>query len=316
MKQILITGGAGFIGSSLINKLIEEPDVSITCIDNFDPFYSPKVKRENIKPFLKKSNFNFIKLDIRNSKKLKSKLTKNFDTIIHLAAKVGIKPSLVDPVTYTEVNISGTQNLLELAKKLKCKQFIFASSSSVYGINSSVPWGENEHVLMPISPYASTKLSGELLGHVYSHLYDIRFIGLRFFSVYGPKQRPDLVIHKFTKLISEGKPITLYGDGKTKRDYTFIDDIISGIISAIHYSNSQYEIINLGNNRPVELLRLIKALEKVIGKKAIINKLPERPGDAPVTFANIAKAQKMLNYEPKTSLSKGIQKFVDWFNHQ
>lgn len=316
MKRILITGGAGFIGSNLINKLLEDPDLKITCLDNFDPFYDPKVKKENIKPFLKKSNFNFIQADVRNYNQLKSKLTKKPDTIIHLAAKVGIKPSLVDPGVYTEVNIVGTQNLLELAKELKCKQFIFASSSSVYGVNPNVPWREDDSVLMPISPYASTKISGELLGHVYSHLYNIRFIGLRFFSVYGPKQRPDLVIHKFTKLISEGKPITLYGNGKTKRDYTFIDDIVAGIIGALNYSSSQYEIINLGNNESVELSQLIKILEKVLGKRAIISKLPDQPGDARITFADISKAQRILNYKPRTHLYDGLQKYVDWFRKQ
>lgn len=317
MKNILITGGAGFIGSNLIDLLLKtDPSIQITCIDNFDPFYNPKVKKENIKPFLKNSNFNFVKADIRNYNQLKSKLTKNFDVIVHLAAKVGIKPSLSEPEVYTEVNIKGMQNLLELARKLRCKQFIFASSSSVYGINSNVPWREDEHILKPISPYAYTKISGELLGHVYSHLYNIRFIALRFFSVYGPKQRPDLVIHKFTKLITEGKAITLFGDGKTKRDYTFIDDLVSGIVAALDYSGSQYEIINLGNNESVELRQLIKILEKVLGKKAIINKLPQRAGDAPVTYADISKAQKILNYQPKTSLTEGIQKFVEWFKNQ
>lgn len=316
MKQILITGGAGFIGSSLIAKLIDNPKLKIACLDNFDPFYNPKVKKENIKPFLKKSNFKFIQADVRDFHQLKSKLPKKIDVIVHLAAKVGISPSLAEPAVYTGVNIAGTQNLLELAQQLKCKQFVFASSSSIYGVNPKFPWKEESHVPMPISPYGFTKISGELLGHVYSHLYGIRFIGLRFFSVYGPKQRPDLVIHKFTKLISEGKAIALYGNGKSKRDYTFIDDITSGITAAIDYSKSQYEIINLGNNKPVELSQLIKILEKVLGKKAIINKLPNRPGDAPVTFADITKAQTILNYLPKTSLLNGIEKFVEWFKSQ
>ena len=316
MKNVLVTGGAGFIGSNLINRLIEDPNLKITCLDNFDPFYNPKVKKENIKPFLKNPNFNFIQADICNFPKLKSKLTKKFDIIIHLAAKVGIGPSLVDPKIYTEVNIGGTQNLLEFAKKLKCKQFIFASSSSVYGVNPNVPWREEDSVLMPISPYASTKISGELLGHTYSYLYNARFLGLRFFSVYGPKQRPDLVIHRFTKLISEGKAINIYGDGKTKRDYTFIDDVVSGIVAALDYSSSSYEIINLGNNEPVELRELIRILEKVLGKKAVINKLPERPGDAPFTFADISKAQRILNYQPRTSLFDGLQKYISWFKGQ
>lgn len=316
MKHILITGGAGFIGSNLISRLIEDSSLKITCIDNLDSFYNPRTKKENIRPFIDRPNFKFLQLDIRDFRQLKFELSKKIDVIIHLAAKVGIEQSLLNPGAYTEVNIGGTQNLLELAKRLNCQQFIFASSSSVYGINPSIPWREDESVLMPISPYASTKISGELLSHVYSHLYNIRFIGLRFFSVYGPKQRPDLVIHRFTKLISEGKAITLYGDGKTKRDYTFIDDVVSGIISTLDYSSSQYEIINLGNNVTVELRQLIKILEKVLGKKAKINQLPERAGDAPVTFADIRKAQRLLNYQPKTSLLDGIQIFVDWFKNQ
>lgn len=316
MKNILLTGGAGFIGSSLIARLIADPRIKITCLDNFDPFYNPKVKKKNIKPFLKKTNFNLVKADIRNLNQMKSKLAKHFDLIIHLAAKVGIEQSLVDPTLYTEVNILGTQNVLELARKVGCNQFIFASSSSVYGANPNIPWREDDHVLMPISPYGSTKISGELLGHVYSKLYNLRFIALRFFSVYGPKQRPDLVIHKFTKLISEGKAITIYGDGRTKRDYTFIDDVVSGIIETLDYSKSQFEIINLGNNEPIELYKLIKILEKVLGKKAIINQLPERSSDAPVTFADISRAKKMLNYKPKTLLLAGIQRFVDWFKAQ
>lgn len=316
MKQILITGGAGFIGSNLIDTLIKDTSLKITCLDNFDPFYSSKAKKVNIKPFLKKSNFNFIQCDIRNYRQLKTKLANKFDAIIHLAAKVGIVPSLTDPAVYTEVNIIGTQNMLEFAKELKCKQFIFASSSSVYGINSNVPWSEDENILMPISPYGSTKISGELLGHVYSSLYNIRFIGLRFFSVYGPKQRPDLVIHKFSKLISEGKPITIYGNGNTKRDYTYIDDIVSGIIAALNYSNSQYEIINLGNNEPVKLINLIRLLEKVLEKKAVINKLPEQPGEVSITYADISKAQRMLKYAPQTSLKNGLLKFARWFNDQ
>lgn len=316
VKQILITGGAGFIGSNLINKLIEDPNLEITCLDNFDPFYDPKIKKNNIKSFLKKTNFNLVKADIRNLRQMKSKIAKHYDLIIHLAAKVGIKPSLIDPMVYTQVNILGTQNLLELARKVGCKQFIFASSSSVYGANPNIPWREDDHELMPISPYGSTKISGELLGYVYSKLYDLQFIGLRFFSVYGPRQRPDLVIHKFTKLISGGKPITLYGKGETKRDYTFIDEIVSGIIAALDYSKSRYEIINLGNNEPVELLKLVQMLEKVLGKKAIVNKLPEQLGDAPVTFADINKAQRILNYQPRTSLFNGLQKYVSWFKKQ
>ena len=226
MKKILITGGAGFIGSSLADSLLESPENRITCLDNFDSFYDPKIKRDNIKAHLKKPNFTLVKGDICDLNKVKEKLDKRYDVIVHLAAKVGVIPSLQDPNAYTEVNVLGTQNVLEFARSVGCKKFIFASSSSVYGINPNVPWDEEKNVLMPISPYAATKVSGELLGHVYSHLYNMQFIGLRFFAVYGPRQRPDLAIHKFAKLISENRPINMYGDGKTKRDYTYVDDIL------------------------------------------------------------------------------------------
>ncbi|MBI2028458.1 MAG: GDP-mannose 4,6-dehydratase [Candidatus Levybacteria bacterium] len=316
MKNILITGGAGFIGSSLIGSLIENPDINITCLDNFDNFYDPRIKKNNIKTYLKKNNFILIKGDICNLRPVKRKFSKRYDAIIHLAAKVGVIPSIKDPVGYTEVNIGGTQNLLEFAKEIRCKKFIFASSSSIYGVNSNFPWREYDRNILPISPYAATKISGELLGHVYSHLYNFQFVALRFFTAYGPRQRPDLAIHKFTKLILEGKPVTLYGDGKTKRDYTYIDDIISGISSALKYDNSKFEIINIGNNQPVELNEIIFLLEKALRKKAAIRGLPEQPGDVPLTFADIRKAKKLLGYEPNTNLSTGLQKFVSWFRQQ
>ena len=316
MKNILVTGGAGFIGSNLIDILLQDEDLKVTCVDNFDLFYNPVIKRNNIKQHLKNPHYKLIELDIRDSNKIKEKLTDKYDAIIHLAAKVGVLPSLKEPVEYTKVNIEGTQNLLELAQEINCKKFIFASSSSVYGVSPNVPWTENKNILMPVSPYASTKVSGELLGHVYSHLYGIQFIGLRFFAVYGPRQRPDLAIHKFSRLISEGKPIDLYGDGNTQRDYTYIEDIVTGICDAMEYSDSGYEIVNLGNNEPVKLLQLITMLEKVLGKKAIVNKLPRQAGDVPITYANIDKARKLFGYQPKTNLHTGLQRFVSWFKEQ
>lgn len=315
MKNILITGGAGFIGSSLVDALLKDPENSITCLDNFDPFYNPQFKRDNIKNHLKKTNYKLVEDDVRNLNEIK-KLSRHYDVIIHLAAKAGVIPSLQDPRIYTQVNILGTQNLLEFARQSNCKKFIFASSSSVYGINPHLPWNEKEQVSAPISPYAATKVSGELLGHVYSHLYNFQFISLRLFTVYGPKQRPDLVICKFIKLISQGKPITIYGKGDTKRDYTYIDDIVSGFIAALDYSDSQYEVINLGNNKPIKLIKLIEKIEKGVGKKAIINKLPERPGDVPITYADISKAEKLFNYKPATSLSDGLRNFISWFKKQ
>lgn len=316
MRSILITGGAGFIGSHLVDSMLESGKTMITCLDNFDSFYDPKVKKKNIRTHWKNPRYTFVEGDIRNLDQVGTKLSKHYDVIIHLAAKAGVIPSLQDPKAYIEVNVLGTQNILEFAKRVKCKKFIFASSSSVYGVNPNIPWSEDQSVLMPISPYAATKVSGELLGHVYHHLHHFQFIGLRLFAVYGPRQRPDLAIHKFAKLISKGKVITMYGDGTTKRDYTYVDDIVSGIKAALSYSKSQYEIINLGNSEPVELRKLIRLLEKILGKKAIIQKLPEQRGDVPVTFADIRKARKLLKYQPKTDLLSGLQKFVEWFTSQ
>jgi UDP-glucuronate 4-epimerase len=234
------------------------------------------------------------------------------DAIIHIAAKAGVRPSIENPMAYQKVNVIGLQNMLDFAKEKNIKQFIFASSSSVYGLNKHFPWKEDEQ-LLPVSPYAMTKLSGEMMGHVYSHLYGIRFIALRFFTVYGPGQRPDLAIHKFTKAILRNEPILMYGDGSTSRDYTFIDDIIQGVAGAIAYDKSNFEIINLGENHPVSLKDLITTLEEVIGKKAIIEQQPEQPGDVPKTFADISKAKQLLGYNPQTELKAGLKMFYEWY---
>ena len=310
MKHILVTGGAGFIGSNLILNLLKNKNIRITAIDNFDSFYSREQKEMNIKPFLENPNFNFIEGDIRYSDDLEK--VENIDAIIHLAAKAGVRPSIVNPILYQDVNVSGTQTLLEFAKSRNIKQFIFASSSSVYGINENVPWNEEEK-LLPISPYASTKLSGEMLGHVYSKLYGIRFLALRFFTVYGPGQRPDLAIHKFFKSILNNMPIPVYGDGSTSRDYTFVDDIVQGIIAAMDYTGSDFEIINIGNHRTITLTELIEAVEECCGQKALINRLPDQPGDVPRTYADISKAQRLLQYHPSTELAEGLESFYKWF---
>ncbi len=312
MRHILVTGGAGFIGSNLIRTLLLK-NFKVTTIDNFDTFYPRDLKESNIADFRDNKNFNLIEGDIRNADDLES--AQNIDVIIHLAAKAGVRPSIKNPILYQDVNVSGTQNLLEYARKKGIKQFIFASSSSVYGVNANVPWHEEEQ-LLPISPYASTKLSGEMLGHVYSHLYGIRFLALRFFTVYGPGQRPDLAIHKFFKSISQGNPIPVFGDGSTSRDYTFVADTIQGIVSAIDYDKTNFEIINLGNHQTVTLSELITAIETVCGKKAIIDRQPEQPGDVPRTFANISKAQKLLNYSPSTELMEGLSAFYQWFKEK
>lgn len=311
--KILVTGGAGFIGSHLIDRLLSEQH-KVLNIDNFDSFYSEEIKRKNIVGHFEYDNYEICEVDIRDKDALDNIVPNDIDVIVHLAAKAGVRPSIDNPIAYQEVNVTGTQNLLEIARKRGIKQFVFASSSSVYGKNPNVPWKEGDAVLQPISPYASTKVSGELLGHVYSHLYDIRFLALRFFTVYGPRQRPDLAIHKFFKLIEEGKEITLYGDGKTRRDYTYIDDIVNGIISAIRYKDSLYEVINLGNNETVELLELVQSIENVSGIEAKKKFGPEQPGDVKQTWADVSKAQKILNYQSDYSLPSGLKKFTEWFN--
>ena len=311
MAGVLITGGAGFIGSHLVDRLIAN-DFSITVVDNFDPFYDVGIKRANIAPLLDNPRFRLISADIRNLAELRAAVSGEFDVIVHLAAKAGVRPSLHDPQGYQTNNVNGTQNMLDLARDLGVKQFIFASSSSVYGVNTNVPWSEDDHVLRPISPYASTKVSGELLGHVYSYLYGIRFVALRFFTVYGPRQRPDLAIHKFSRLMLECKRVPLFGDGSSRRDYTFVADIVSGIMAAMNYTRSMYEVINLGNNRTVSLSEMIQALEDALGAKAELDYRPEQPGDVPQTWADVSKAKHLLGYEPRTEFSEGLKHFAEW----
>ncbi|HEY1024343.1 MAG TPA: GDP-mannose 4,6-dehydratase [Sphingobacteriaceae bacterium] len=308
-KSILVTGGAGFIGSNLAGKLLGLGH-QVVCLDNFDDFYSRKQKEQNISGYRADVNFELIEGDIRDRKVLNE--LPEIDVIVHLAAKAGVRPSIQNPILYQDVNVSGTQNLLEFARHRQIKQFVFASSSSVYGVNKNIPWQEEEK-LLPISPYASTKLSGEMLGHVYSYLYGIRFIALRFFTVYGPGQRPDLAIHKFFKSIVNEKSIPVFGDGSTSRDYTYIDDTVNGIIAAIDYDRSDFEIINLGNHRTVSLRDLISSIEQTLGKSAVIDRQPEQPGDVPHTFADIGKARALLDYNPSTQLREGLKAFYRWY---
>lgn len=312
-KTFLITGGAGFIGSHLINALLSEN--KIICVDNFHEFYSPEIKRNNIKKHLNNPGFKLYETDIVDFLSLEQVFEENnIDCIIHLAARAGIRPSLTDPLKYIETNINGTANLLELAKKYCIKKFIFGSSSSVYGARKEGPFKE-ECPVKPVSPYAATKLAGEQLCSTYSYLYGIQINCLRFFTVYGPGQRPDLAIHKFTKLIQDEKQVPVFGDGTTKRDYTYINDIIQGIIGAINYDKTQFEIINLGESRTVELNYLIKLLEENIGRQAIIQRQPLQNGDVPLTFADVSKAHQLLNYKPITNIEDGIKKFVKWFKN-
>lgn len=314
MRHVLVTGGAGFIGSHLVDALLAK-GLTVTVIDNFDPFYDASIKRTNIREHLESPAYTLVEADIRSLEDMRQKLSGTFDVIVHIAAKAGVRPSIQDPLLYQDVNVKGTQNMLELAKESNIRQFVFASSSSVYGVNPNEPWSEDDHVLLPISPYASTKVSGELLGHVYSHLYGIRFIGLRFFTVYGPRQRPDLAIHKFARLMLEGKPIPVYGDGSSRRDYTYIDDIIQGTYAAMNYQGSMYEVINLGNNHTVSLMELIHGLEEVLGIHAKLEYHPMQPGDVPRTYADITKSNSLLGYRPATHFQVGLQRFGDWLRH-
>jgi UDP-glucuronate 4-epimerase len=314
MKNILITGGAGFIGSHLIDRLLAEGGWQITTVDDFNDFYDPGIKRENLHTASSNPNFRLVEADIRNQSSLEQALGPGaFDCIVHLAARAGVRPSLNEPRLYVETNINGTLNLLELARAHGVKQFVFGSSSSVYGLNAKVPFSEADPIFNPISPYAATKAAGELLCHSYAHLYDMRFVCLRFFTVYGARQRPDLAIHKFARLISEGRPIPVFGDGTTRRDYTYIDDIISGVRAAMDYDQSNYEVINLGESRTVELRELISLLENALDRRAAVNRQPLQPGDVTQTFADISKARRLLGYQPQTQIEEGIEKFVEWF---
>lgn len=334
--RILLTGCVGFIGSHTLDRLLADGH-DVIGVDNFDPFYPRSLKEANladarlqIEEGKCRGSFELLEADLAEPEtyqKLKfladslstdlcppaSEKAPLFDAIIHFAAKAGVRPSIEDPVGYQRANVIATQNLLEFAKENGIKQFIFASSSSVYGVNPDVPWSESDAVLKPISPYASTKVSCELMGHVYSHLYGLRVLGLRFFTVYGPRQRPDLAINKFTRLIEAGEPIPVFGDGSTRRDYTYIDDIVQGIIGSLCYAGSEFEVINLGNDQTVTLSEMIETIEKVVGKSAIIDWQPEQPGDVPQTWADISHANKLLGYRPRTSFKDGVTKFYDWW---
>src|SRR6185503_16010978 len=301
MRSILITGGAGFIGSHLVERLLGEGDWRITVVDDFNDFYAPSIKRANVSAHLSNPKFHLVEADIRDADVLAKAFSEtSYDCIVHLAARAGVRPSLKEPRLYVETNVNGTVNLLELARAHGVKQFVFGSSSSVYGVNPKVPFSEDDPIFNPISPYAATKAAGELICHTYTHLYDMRIVCLRFFTVYGARQRPDLAIHKFAKLISAGKPIPVFGDGATRRDYTYIDDIIAGVRAAMDYDQTKYEVINLGESRTVELGELISLLEGALGKRAEIDRQPPQPGDVPQTFADISKARKLLGYDPQT----------------
>jgi UDP-glucuronate 4-epimerase len=316
MTRILVTGGAGFIGSHLVDRLLATGH-QLRVVDNFNDFYDPATKRANLSAHAGSADFELVEADISDARAMDELFARSdFSSVVHLAARAGVRPSLERPMDYERTNVHGTYVLLEAARRYNVERFIFGSSSSVYGVNSSVPFSENDTIAQPISPYAATKIAGEAACHVYSHLYGIRVICLRFFTVYGARQRPDLAIHKFARLMTEGRPIPVFGDGSTRRDYTYIDDIISGVTAALDYDQSLFEIINLGESETVELTRLIALLEGALDRRAIIEGRPAQPGDVPVTYADISKARRMLGYDPKTRIEAGIERFAHWFKDQ
>ena len=317
MTNILVTGGAGFIGSHLVDRLLADGDARMTVVDNFNDFYDPAIKRANISAHRRREEFELVEADIADSRAMNDLFARaGFDCVVHLAARAGVRPSLEDPLAYEETNVRGTFVLLEAARRNRVPRFILGSSSSVYGVNSKVPFSEDDPIASPISPYAATKIAAEAACHVYSHLYDLQVVCLRFFTVYGSRQRPDLAIHKFARLISQGQPIPIFGDGSTRRDYTYIDDIISGVVAAMTYEQSRFEVINLGESRTVELRELIELLEVALGKRVMIDYQPMQPGDVPVTYADISKARRLLAYDPQTNIELGIERFIDWFKKQ
>ena len=310
MQRIVVTGGAGFIGSHLCEALLRAGHF-VVALDNFDDFYDPAVKRHNLGAALKAERFDLIEGDIRRPEDVQLALGDGADVVVHLAARAGVRPSIEQPLLYEEVNIRGTNVLLEACRHIPRCRFIFGSSSSVYGNNEKIPFAEADDVDSPISPYAATKRAGELLCRTYHHLYGMSITCLRFFTVYGPRQRPDLAIHKFARFIESGQPIPVYGDGSMMRDYTFIDDIIDGVMRAIERCNG-FAIYNLGESQPVSLNDLIAALENALGRKAKIERLPLQPGDVNRTFADVTLARRELGYEPKTTLDLGLTRFVEW----
>jgi UDP-glucuronate 4-epimerase len=309
--RILVTGGAGFIGSHLVEKLLATGH-EVSILDDFNDFYDPRIKQGNVEAFA--AEVPIYRIDLRDGESVSQLFDREkFDAIVHLAARAGVRPSIQQPQLYYDTNVSGTLHLLEAARRTGIERFLFGSSSSVYGVSKTVPFSESFPLTQTISPYAATKVAGEFLCSTYSHLYQMRVVALRFFTVYGARQRPDLAIHQFTRRIQAGQPIDQFGDGSTRRDYTYIDDILQGLLAALHYDGPRFDIFNLGESDTIPLRDLIVAIENALGRKAKINQLPEQPGDMPVTCADISKAKKLLGYNPTTPLHIGLPKFVDWF---
>ncbi len=315
METVLVTGGAGFIGSHVCERLLHDGH-QVVCVDDFNDYYDPAAKERNVSAFVGNKAFSLHRSDIRDRNAMEKILQAHQCTrIIHLAARAGVRPSLDNPALYADVNINGTLNLLELAKAYKVKGVVFASSSSVYGLNKKVPFSEDDDVTSQISPYGVSKRADELYCHAYHELYGIPITCLRFFTVYGPRGRPDMAPYKFTKLIDEGKRIEMFGDGASWRDYTYVADIVEGIIAAMK-KNCPFEIINLGNSNPIALKEFITLIEEKLGKKAAIKRLPPQPGDLPETYADVRKAERLLNFRPKVGVKEGMGRFIDWYLEQ
>jgi UDP-glucuronate 4-epimerase len=309
--RILVTGGAGFIGSHLVERLLAAGHM-VAILDDFNDFYDPRIKHANVAGFAKDVAVH--RVDLRDDASVRNLFHREkSEVIVHLAARAGVRPSIQHPQLYYDSNVTGTLHLLEAARVTGVKRFIFASSSSVYGASKIVPFSEDQHLTQTLSPYAATKIASEFLCSTYSHLYQLRVVALRYFTVYGPRQRPDLAIHQFTRRIHAGQPIEQFGDGTTRRDYTYIDDVIQGTMAALQYEGPRFDIFNLGESETIQLKDLIVAIENALGKKAKIIQLPEQPGDMPLTCADIFKAKKLLGYNPTTCLTEGLPKFIDWF---
>jgi UDP-glucuronate 4-epimerase len=310
--NVLVTGGAGFIASHLSEFLLRRGN-RLTLIDDLNDFYSPQWKRRNLEEIRRVGDFDFHHIDLCDSEAVERIVAAvRPEVIVHMAARAGVRPSLEQPLLYERVNVLGTLGLLEAARRHRVRRFVFASSSSVYGVTNNIPFSEDDRVNRPISPYAASKLAGEQHCFTYSHLYGLQVCCLRFFTVYGPRQRPDLAIRKFTTNIDLDKAIPVFGDGTTSRDYTYVDDIVNGVVAALHH-NGSYDIFNLGNSSPIRLIDMIRTIEDALGKPAKIEWLPQQPGDVPITYADIDKARSVLRYDPVTPFPEGIQRFVRWY---
>ncbi|MBX7083083.1 MAG: GDP-mannose 4,6-dehydratase [Nannocystaceae bacterium] len=315
-ETFLVTGGAGFIGSHLVDRLLAG-GARVVVVDDFNDYYAPALKRDNVRAHLQHPRYSLVEADIRDGARMAALVREHAPrTIVHLAARAGVRPSLTDPFLYESTNGVGTLNLLEAARHGGVAKFVFASSSSVYGLNTKVPFAETDALLRPASPYGATKLANEAMCHAYSHLYGLPIVSLRFFTVYGPRQRPDLAIRKFAEAMLRGETIPLYGDGSTSRDYTFVDDIITGVTGAIALQHTGHEVFNLGNSSPVTLAELVEALQSVLGVRARIERLPEQPGDVPRTFADVGKAERVLGFRPQTPLRDGLEVFARWLRQR